>query len=121
MFADDFFKTIASRGALYEESVRAYRRSKHMGRDDTEAMDDAMMVLLDPKYATDEMDAAGRYATMTTDLGDGVIGKFTNAFRGNVLGKLTMPFAKAPTNTIKINAEGHPLIQAVLALNPGST
>ena len=121
MFADDFFKTIASRGALYEESVRAYRRSKHMGRDDTEAMDDAMMVLLDPKYATDEMDAAGRYATMTTDLGDGVIGKFTNAFRGNVLGKLTMPFAKAPTNTIKINAEGHPLIQAVLALNPGSS
>jgi len=121
MFADDLFKTIASRGALYEESVRAYRRSKHMGRDDTEAMDDAMMVLLDPKYATDEMDAAGRYATMTTDLGDGVIGKFTNAFRGNVLGKLTMPFAKAPTNTIKINAEGHPLIQAVLALNPGSS
>ena len=121
MFADDFFKTIASRGALYEESVRAYRRSKHMGRDDTEAMDDAMMVILDPKYATDEMDAAGRYATMTTDLGDGVIGKFTNAFRGNVLGKLTMPFAKAPTNTIRINAEGHPLIQALLALNPGSS
>ena len=121
MFADDFFKTIASRGALYEESVRAYRRSKSMGRDDTEAMDDAMMVILDPKYASDEMDAAGRYATMTTDLGDGVIGKFTNAFRGNVFGKLTMPFAKAPTNTIKINAEGHPLIQAVLFMSPGSS
>lgn len=120
MFADDFFKTIASRGALYEESVRAYRRSKHMGRTDDEAMDDAMMVLLDPKYATDEMDAAGRYATMTTDLGDGIIGKFTNAFRGNIMGKLVMPFAKAPTNTVRINAEGHPLIQAVLALSPGA-
>ena len=121
MFADDFFKTIASRGALYEESVRAYRRSKHMGRNDAEAMDDAMMVMLDPKYATDEMDSAARYATMTTDLGDGVIGRFTNAFRGSMLGKLVMPFAKAPTNTVKIVGEGHPLIQGLAALNPGSS
>lgn len=120
MFADDFFKTIAARGALYEESIRAYRKSKNMGRNDQEAMDDAMMVMLDPKYASDEMDAAGRYATMTTDLGDGVVGKFTNAFRGNMLGKLVMPFAKAPSNTVKIVAEGHPLVQAIAAINPSS-
>jgi len=120
MFADDFFKTIASRGALYEESVRAHRRSKHMGRTDDEAMDDAMMVLLDPKYATDEMDAAGRYATMTTDLGDDALGAMTQSLRGNMIGKLIIPFAKAPTNTLKINAEGHPLIQALLLVNPTS-
>lgn len=120
MFADDLFKTVAARGALYEESVRAHRRAKYIGRSDTEAMDDAMMVMLDPKYASDEMDAAGRYVTMTTDLGDGIIGKFTSAFRSNPLGKLIMPFAKAPSNTTLIVAEGHPLAVAVSMLNPRS-
>ena len=113
MGADDFYRVIASRGALYEEAVRTARKSKAAGRTDAEAMDDGMMVLLDPKFAGDEMDASSRYATMTTDLGDGLLGKSTSAFRANPLGKLIMPFAKAPTNTAKIVAEGHPLMMAV--------
>ena len=120
MAADDFWRVIASRGALYEEAVRAGRQSKAKGRTDTEAMDDALMVLLDPKYASDEMDAASRYATMTDDLGDGLIGKFTAAFRASPIGKLLMPFAKAPTNSMLRVGEGHPLIVAAAMLNPKS-
>ncbi len=121
MGADDFWRVIASRGTLYEEAVRTARRSRSAGRTDAESMDDAMMVLLDPKFASDEMDAASRYATLTTDLGDGLLGNFTSSFRSNPLGKLIMPFAKAPTNGMLRVAEGHPLMQAVAALTPGSS
>ena len=74
MAADDFWRVISSRGALYEEAIRTARKSKAAGRTDAEALDDGMMVLLDPKFAGDQMDAASRYATMTDDLGDGMIG-----------------------------------------------
>jgi len=120
MSADDFFRVIASRGALYEEAIRTARKSKAAGRTDAEALDDGMMVLLDPKFAGDEMDAASRYATMTSDLGDGMIGTFTTKFRTHPIGKLIMPFAKAPTNTMLRVAEGHPFINAAAMLNPNS-
>jgi len=113
MMADDFWKTIGGRGALYEEAVRQARRSKANGRTDKEAMDDGMMVLLDPKFAADEIDAESRYITMTTDLGDSFVGTSTNLLRRSFLGKLIMPFAKAPTNSMLRVAEGHPLMQIV--------
>lgn len=120
MAADDFFRVIASRGALYEEAVRVARASRAAGRTNAEAVDDGMMVLLDPKYAADQMDAESRYATMTSDLGDGLLGSFTTKFRSNPIGKLIMPFAKAPTNTMLRVSEGHPLITAASMLNPKS-
>ncbi len=113
MMADDFWKTIGGRGALYEEAVRQARRSKANGRTDKEAMDDGMMVLLDPKFAADEMDAESRYITMTSDLGDSFIGSATNLLRRSFLGKLLMPFSKAPTNSMLRVAEGHPIMQIV--------
>ena len=109
MFADDFFKVIASRGTLYEETMRQVRRSKSMGRTEQEALDDGMMVLLDPSFAAKEMDTESRYATMTSDLGDTAIGTGTAAIRRSFLGKLLVPFAKAPTNSMLRVAEGHPL------------
>ena len=120
MAADDFWRVISSRGALYEEAIRTARKSKAAGRIDTEELDDAMMVLLDPKFAGDEMDAASRYATMTDDLGDGMIGTFSTKFRSHPLGKLVMPFAKAPTNSMLRVAEGHYLVNAAAMLNPNS-
>ena len=120
MAADDFWRVISSRGALYEEAIRTARKSKAAGRTDAEALDDGMMVLLDPKFAGDEMDAASRYATMTDDLGDGMIGTFSTKFRSHPLGKLVMPFAKAPTNSMLRIAEGHPLINAAAMLNSNS-
>ena len=119
MAADDFWRVIASRGALYEEAVRQNRRSKAAGRTDEEAMDDAMMVMLDPKFVSDEMDAAARYNTLTDDLGDGLLGRGTNYLRSHPLGRLLLPFARVPTNSFKRVAEGHPLVQAVGVLFPG--
>ena len=120
MAADDFFRVLASRGTLYEEATRTYRKSKAAGRTDAEARDDGMMVLLDPKFATDEMDASSRYITMTSDLGDGMLGSFTTKFRSNPLGKVMMPFTKAPSNTMLRVGEGNPLIVAASMLNPNS-
>jgi len=120
MAADDFWRVFASRGTLYEEAIRAARRSIHAGRTDAEALDDATMVLLDPSFTGEKMDAAARYATLTDDLGDGLLGGGVKNIRGNFLGKLLLPFAKAPTNAMRRVGEGHPLIAAVSLLNKNS-
>ena len=116
--ADDFWRVISSRGELYEQAVRQVRRSKSLGKNKQDAIDDAMMVLLDPKYNAEELDHAARYATMTNDLGDGLMGKISNSLRNNFYGKIAMPFVVAPTNSIKRTAEGHPLINAAALLLP---
>ena len=121
MAADDYWRVIASRGELYEQAVRTARRSKAAGRTEQEALDDAMMVLLDPKFVNEQMDHASRYVTLTDDLGDGLLGGGTAKLRGNFLGKLLMPFAKAPTNAMRRVGESHPLIVGASMLNPNST
>ena len=78
------------------------------------------MVLLDPKFKSDELDNATRYVTMTSDLGDGLLGGLTKNIRRGFIGKLLMPFAKAPTNSMLRVAEGHPLINAALLLTPNA-
>jgi hypothetical protein len=121
MAADDFWRVISSRGELYEQAVRTARRSRAAGRTEAEALDDAMMVILDPKFVNEQMDAASRYVTLTDDLGDGLLGGGSNKIRSNFLGKLLMPFAKAPTNSMRRTGESHPLIVAASMLNPNST
>lgn len=119
--ADDFWRVISSRGELYEQAVRTARSSKAKGNSTDVAVDDAMMTLLDPKYKSDELDNAARYVTMTDDLGDGLLGSFTKGIRKNFFGKMLMPFAKAPTNSMLRIGEGHPLVIAASMLNPSST
>ena len=119
--ADDFWRVISSRGEIYEQAVRTARASRAKGKSVDDSVDDAMMVLLDPKYKSDELDNASRYVTMTDDLGDGLLGSFTKNIRKNFLGKLLMPFAKAPTNSMLRIGEGHPLVVAASMLNPNST
>ena len=121
MAADDYWRVISSRGELYEQSIRTARRSKAAGRTEQEALDDAMMVLLDPKFVNEQMDHASRYVTLTDDLGDGLLGGGTSKLRANFLGKLLMPFAKAPTNAMRRVGESHPLIVGASMLNPNST
>ena len=111
--ADDFWRVISSRGELYEQAVRTARNSRAKGKSVDDSVDDAMMVLLDPKYKSDELDNASRYVTMTTDLGDGLLGGFTRGIRKYFPGRVLMPFAKAPTNSILRLGEGHPLVGAV--------
>ena len=118
MAADDFFRPQHHAALCMKRRSGLPGHQGRPGRTNAEAVDDGMMVLLDPKYAADQMDAESRYATMTSDLGDGLLGSFTTKFRANPIGKLIMPFAKAPTNTMLRVSEGHPLITAAAMLNP---
>ena len=109
MAADDFWRVIASRGVLYEEAYRKTRIGLMNGLDEQTAIDNGTMVLLDPRSVQDKMDAASTYATLTEDLGDGGIAKITRAMQQNFFGRIILPFAKAPTNAIRMVMQGHPL------------
>ena len=109
MAADDFWRVIASRGVLYEEAYRKTRIGLMNGLDEQTAVDNGTMVLLDPRSVQEKMDAASRYATLTEDLGDGGIAKITRAMQQNFFGRILLPFAKAPTNAIRMVMQGHPL------------
>ena len=123
MAADDFWRVIASRGELYEQAVRQIRFSKAAGKADVDALDDGLMVLLDPQYKAGELDAASRYATLTDDMGEQLTAgtKFIRTFFGRFMGNILMPFAKAPTNAMRRVGENHPLIVAASMLNSKST
>ena len=99
MAADDFWRVIGMRGELYAEAWNNGMKAKNMGKTLEEASDDFAMTLLDPRSMADQLDAAASYSTLTTELGK--VGEFARAFqRIPVVGKLLMPFVKAPTNSI---------------------
>jgi hypothetical protein len=114
---DDFWRLIVERGALYEQAVKAGRISRMNGADEVTANDNALMVLLDPESVAEELSVAGNRALLTENL-TGIIGKGSKAIQNNFFGKLIVPFAKAPTNAIKMVAEGHPLT-LIRAIFPG--
>jgi len=66
---DDFWGAILARGTLYEESVRRARTSLAQGKTAEEAVDDGIMVLIDPRSVSDEIDSARKYTTLTQDMG----------------------------------------------------
>lgn len=105
---DDFWKSILSRGALYEESMRQVRISKAAGKSDQEALDDGMMVLIDPRSRTEEISDFAKYNTLTADINNGV-GSITRAIQKTFLGRFLLPFGKVPTNSIRILTENHPV------------
>ena len=99
MAADDFWRVIGMRGELYSEAWNSAAKAKAAGKTVTEATDDAAMTLLDPRTFTDQLDAAASYNTLTTELG--ALGDAARTFqRVPLIGKLMMPFVKAPTNAI---------------------
>jgi len=105
---DDFFKTFFARGELYEQSNRQFRMSTHLGKTETEALDDSMMVLLDPRSRTQDIAATAKYNTLTADI-DNAIGKATNAFQRTFFGRFILPFAKVPTNAVRAVIENSPM------------
>ena len=123
MAADDFWRVIAGRGELYEQAIRQVRISKASGKSQADAVDDGLMVLLDPRFSGEELDAAARYATLTDDMGEQLTAgtKLIRTIAGRFLGNILMPFVKAPTNTIRRVAEGNPMMVAVSMFNPKST
>lgn len=105
---DDFWKTIIARGTLYEEGVRQTRRSKAAGKTDQEALDDGVMIMIDPRAVADEIDATTKYNTLTADLGPAMqyVSKGLNQMP---FGKILVPFVKVPTNSIGIVVQNSPL------------
>ena len=98
MASDEFFKTISMRGELYVAANRRYQMSLRMGKTPEEAIDDAGMVLLDPRAVEEDLDLKARYDTLTSDLG--AFGKFASQIQETALGRFVLPFATAPTNDI---------------------
>jgi len=96
--SDEFFKTISMRGELYVAANRRYQMSLRMGKTPEEAIDDAGMVLLDPRAVEEDLDLKARYDTLTSDLG--AFGKFSSQIQETALGRFVLPFATAPTNDI---------------------
>ena len=110
--ADEFFKTISQRGELYVQSNSAYQAAIREGKSVTQAQDAAGMILLDPKSISEELDFKARYDTLQSDLGG--FGKFTGMVQrfdigGIPVGRLVMPFAVAPTNSVLRTAEFIPV------------
>lgn len=99
MAADDFWRVFSQRGELYAEAYSQARRATSLGKTDQEAVDNAAMVILDPRSYAGQLDEAARYNTLTSDMG--FLGEIATMIqRFPVMGRILMPFAKAPTNAI---------------------
>lgn len=95
---DEFFKTISMRGELYVAANRRYQMSLRQGLSQEEAIDNAGMVLLDPRAVREDLDFNARYNTMTSDLG--TFGKVANELQNTAFGRFIFPFVTAPTNDV---------------------
>jgi hypothetical protein len=105
---DEFFKTISQRGELYVAAHRRYQAGLRAGETPQRALDEAGMVLLDPRSVTDEMVNKARYDTMTIDTG--FLGKVAGQLQSiPVLGRIILPFSTAPTNDMLRTLERLPI------------
>ena len=115
---DDFWGAILARGTLYEESVRRARTSLAEGKTTEEAIDDGIMVMIDPRSVSDEIDSVRKYTTLTQDMGlvEGAgavekgLGAATRGISNTFLGRFLVPFGRVPTNTMGIVVQNHPLL-----------
>ena len=105
---DEFFKTISQRGELYVAAHRRYQAGLRAGEDPQRALDEAGMVLLDPRAVSDEMINKARYDTMTLDTG--LLGQLAGRLQSvPILGRIILPFATAPTNDMLRTLERLPI------------
>ena len=122
--ADEFFKTISQRGALYVEANHAYRNALGRGENNRTALDEAGMVLLSPENYKDELTAVARYNTLQDDIAflskpAGLIQRFRLGFIP--IGRLLLPFAQTPANAIvKGVAAAFPFHKVFKALGTGT-
>ena len=104
MAADDFWRVFAQRGELYSQAYAEAAMAMRRGVSQEEAYDNFAMAILDPRSYTGEMDAAARYATLTSDTGR--LGKAARYVQQiPFAGKMLLPFNTAPTNGILRMAE----------------
>lgn len=100
MSADDFWRVYSQRGELYSEAYHSAMMARSLGKTDQEALDNAAMVILDPRSYANQLDATARYNTLTTDLA--LMRDLTSGFHKYVpfFGRVLLPFVSAPTNAI---------------------
>ncbi len=96
--ADEFFKVMASRGELYTRVNGRYNQMLREGKSQQEALDEAGMLMLDPRAIGDDIDARAMYDTMQTRIPG--LEKVTSAIQSTWLGRFILPFATAPTNSM---------------------
>jgi hypothetical protein len=102
---DEFWKTVSDGGELFVQAKHAMHRAKTAGKTDQEAMDDALMIMLDPRAAGAELDTAARAVTLTQDLSSqgpliGAMGKMVGIAQRNPFGRMIVPFITVPTNDV---------------------
>tara|TARA_Y100001937_G_scaffold29404_1_gene42328 strand:- start:350 stop:3580 length:3231 start_codon:yes stop_codon:yes gene_type:complete len=117
---DEFWAAMLARGTLYEESVRQIRLSRALGKTDQEALDDGLMLMIDPNYSSEAIDHRRKYITLTKDVGiseesssaEKLLGAATRGIqRIPLIGRYLVPFGRVPTNTALIVAQNHPILQ----------
>ena len=96
--ADEFTKTISQRGEFYTAVNKRYQHSKRKGMTEQQALDEAGMLLLDPRAVSDDLTAKARFDTLQSDLGK--FGQITGMFQRTLIGRFLLPFATAPTNAL---------------------
>jgi len=96
--ADEFTKTISQRGEFYTAVNKRYQHSRRKGMTEQEAIDEAGMLLLDPRAISDDLNLKARYDTLQSDLGK--FGQVTGMLQRTLLGRFLLPFATAPTNAL---------------------
>ena len=103
MAADDFWRVISQRGELYAHAYNAAQTAASLGKSTEEAVDNFAMTILDPRSMANQLEAGAQYNVLTSDAG--MLGKLGSGIQnlhigGFGVGKLLMPFAKAPTNAV---------------------
>ena len=110
--ADEFTKTISQRGEFYTAVNKRYQHSKRKGMTDQEAIDEAGMLLLDPRAVDDDLNIKARYDTLQSDLGK--FGQVAGMLQRTLIGRFLLPFITAPTNALLRTMEYTPFSKTAL-------
>ena len=95
---DEFTKTISQRGEFYTAINKRYQHAKRKGMSEQEALDEAGMLMLDPRAVADDLTAKARFDTLQSDLG--IFGEVAGKLQRTLVGRFLLPFVTAPTNAL---------------------
>lgn len=110
--ADEFTKTISQRGEFYTAVNKRYQHALRKGMTNQEALDEAGMLLLDPRAIADDLDIKAKFDTLQSDLG--MFGKVTGMLQRTLVGRFLLPFATAPTNALLRTMEYTPFSKSAI-------
>ena len=109
---DEFFKVISQNGELHVQAHRQMQAAKAAGMSIDDAVDEGLMVMLNPRGNQDGLDYKSQYDTLTSDLGK--FGQAGSALQNTLVGRYLMPFMTAPTNDVLRTIERNPLFAAFM-------